>query len=49
MIQKLVDHFGYNTVEDVNRIEEAIGEALPSNVRGQKKVFDWLINYLSEN
>lgn len=47
MIQKIVNHFGYETEEDVKRVEEAINNALPSNVRSQKNVLNWLINYLS--
>lgn len=47
MIQKVVNHFGYETEADVKRVEEAIRTALPGNVRSRKNVFNWLVNYLS--
>ncbi len=47
MVQKVANHFGYETEEDVKRIEEAIRTALPGNVRSQKNVFNWLTTYLS--
>lgn len=47
MIQKVVNHFGYETEADVKRVEEAINNALPSNVRSRKNVFNWLVNHLS--
>lgn len=47
MIQKVVDHFSYETEADVKRVEEAINNALPGNVRSRKNVFNWLVNYLS--
>ncbi len=47
MIQKVVNHFGYETEEDVKRVEEAIRSALPGNVRSRKNVFNWLIDYLA--
>lgn len=48
MIQRMCDHFGYNTEADVERVENAIKTALPSNVRSQKNVKAWLIDYLSK-
>lgn len=42
MIQKVVNHLGAESEADVQRIEALIGE-LPGNVRGRKKVFDWLV------
>lgn len=48
MIQKVVNHFGYETEEDVKRVEQAIRTALPSNVRSRKNVFNWLITYLAQ-
>lgn len=47
MLQKVANHFGYETEADVKRIEEAIRTALPSNVRSRKNVFNWLVDYLS--
>ncbi len=48
MIQKVVNHFGYETEEEVKRVENAIRTALPGNVRSQKNVLNWLITYLSQ-
>jgi hypothetical protein len=48
MIQKVVNHFGYETEEDVKRVEMAIRTALPGNVRSRKNVFNWLVAHLSE-
>ncbi len=47
MIQKVVNHFGYETEEEVKRVELAIRTALPSNVRSRKNVFNWLVEHLS--
>lgn len=47
MIQKVVNHFGYETAEDVKRVELAIRTALPGNVRSRKNVFNWLTTYLA--
>ena len=47
MIQKVVNHFGYETEEDVKRVEMAIRTALPGNVRSRKNVFNWLVEHLS--
>ncbi len=49
MVQKVVNHFGYETEADVKRIEEAIRTALPGNVRSRKNVFNWLVAHLSQN
>lgn len=48
MIQKVVNHFGYETEEDVKRVEDAIRSGLPGNVRSRKNVFNWLVTYLSQ-
>ena len=48
MIQKDVNHFDYETEEDVKRVEEVIRSALPGNVRSRKNVFNWLTTYLSQ-
>lgn len=48
MIQKVINHFGYETEEDVKRVEEAIRTALPSNVRSRKNVFNWLVEHLGQ-
>ncbi len=47
MIQKVVNHFDYDAEADVQRIEAAIGDDLPGNVRGQKNVLEWLVEHLS--
>lgn len=47
MIQKVVNHFGYETEEDVKRVEMAIRTALPGNVRSRKNVFSWLTAHLA--
>ncbi|MBP9500887.1 MAG: hypothetical protein KBF17_01880 [Candidatus Promineofilum sp.] len=47
MIQKVVNHFGYETEEDVKRVEAAIRNDLPGNVRSQKNVLNWLVAHLS--
>lgn len=49
MIQKMCNHFGYESQSDVERVEAAIKGALPGNVRSQKNVSAWLIEYLSAN
>jgi len=49
MIQKVVNHFGYETEDDVKRVEAAIRAALPGNVRSRKNVFNWLVEYLAQN
>ena len=48
MIQKVVNHFDYQTEADVKRVEEAIRSALPGNVRSRKNVFNWLVTYLAQ-
>lgn len=47
MIQKVVNHFGFDSQAEVQRIETLIGGELPGNVRGRKKVFDWLVGRLA--
>ena len=47
MIQKVVDHFDFTTEDEVTRVERAIQEELPGNIRGRQKVFEWLIDHLS--
>ncbi len=47
MIQKVVNHLDYENEADVHRIEAAIGDGLPGNVRGRKNVLEWLIEHLS--
>jgi predicted flap endonuclease-1-like 5' DNA nuclease/uncharacterized membrane protein len=44
MIQKVVNTFGYETVDDVKRVESIIATELPGNVRSRKNVYNWLIN-----
>jgi uncharacterized membrane protein/predicted flap endonuclease-1-like 5' DNA nuclease len=46
MIQKVVNTFGYESVDDVKRIEEIIATELPGNVRSRKNVFNWLVEYI---
>ena len=45
MVQKICNTFGFETVEDVKRVEEVIATELPGNVRSQKNVYDWLVEY----
>jgi hypothetical protein len=45
MIQKVADALGFETVEDVKRIEAAIANELPGNVRSRENVYNWLIEY----
>lgn len=45
MIQKICNEFGFESEEDVKRIESAIANELPGNVRSQENVFNWLVDY----
>lgn len=45
MIQKVANTFGFQTVDDVKRIEAAIANELPGNIRSQENVYNWLVNY----
>lgn len=45
MVQKVVDHFGYENADDVKRIAQVIATELPGNVRSRKNVFNWLREY----
>ena len=47
MIQKVVNHFDFSSKADVQQVEKLIGSELPGNVRGRKKVFDWLVGRLA--
>lgn len=47
MIQRVVDHFAFETEADVQRVEQVIHDELPGDVRGQKTVLEWLIDRLS--
>ncbi len=47
MIQKVVDHFGFTSEDDVRKIEVAISGRLPGRIRSRKKVFAWLVEHLS--
>lgn len=46
MIQSVADHFGYTKKQEINRIEDAIANELPGNLRGRKKVRAWLLDHL---
>jgi hypothetical protein len=46
MIQKICNTFGYMTVDDVKRVESIIANELPGSVRGQEKVYNWLVDYV---
>ena len=48
MIQKIVNHFEYQTPEDVQKVEEIIANELPGSVRGQQNVREWLIDYITK-
>lgn len=45
MIQKICNYFGFETVDDVKRVETAIANELPGNVRSQENVYNWLVDY----
>jgi uncharacterized membrane protein/predicted flap endonuclease-1-like 5' DNA nuclease len=45
MIQKICNTFGFETVEDVKRVESVIANDLPGNVRSQENVYNWLVEY----
>lgn len=47
MIQKVVDHFDFQAESDVNKVEDAITNELPGNVRSRENVFNWLVEFLS--
>lgn len=49
MIQKVVNTFGYTSVEDVKRIEALIATELPGNVRSRKNVYNWLVTHIDAN
>jgi uncharacterized membrane protein/predicted flap endonuclease-1-like 5' DNA nuclease len=46
MIQKICNTFGYMTVDDVKQVESIIANELPGSVRGQEKVYSWLVDYI---
>ena len=45
MVQKICNRFGFETVDDVKRVEAVIANDLPGNVRSQKNVYAWLVDY----
>ncbi len=45
MIQKVVDTFGFESVDDVKRVEAVIGNELPGSVRSRENVYNWLVEY----
>lgn len=45
MVQKICNTFGFDSVDDVKRVEEVIANELPGNVRSQKNVYAWLVDY----
>lgn len=45
MIQKVCDTFGFQTVDDVKRVEAVIANELPGNVRSRENVYNWLVRY----
>ena len=45
MIQKICNTFGFTSEEDVKRVEAAIANELPGNVRSQENVYNWLVEY----
>jgi uncharacterized membrane protein/predicted flap endonuclease-1-like 5' DNA nuclease len=49
MIQKICNTFGFTTEEDVKRVEAAIANELPGNVRSQENVYNWLVDYFENN
>jgi hypothetical protein len=48
MIQAVVDHFGYTSVSDVQKIETVIANKLPGYIRSRENVRNWLVNYFSK-
>lgn len=49
MVQKICDTFGFETIDDVKRVENVIATELPGNVRSQKNVYAWLVDYFEAN
>lgn len=47
MIQKICNTFGFETVDDVKRVESAIANDLPGNIRGRSKVYFWLVDHFA--
>ncbi len=47
MIQKVCNTFGFETVEDVKKVESVIANDLPGNIRGREKVYNWLVDYFT--
>ena len=45
MIQKICNTFGFTSEADVKRVEAAIANELPGNVRSQENVYNWLVEY----
>lgn len=45
MIQKVCEAYGFESVEDVQRVERVIAEELPGSVRSQQNVYNWLVEY----
>ncbi len=46
MIQKVVNHFDYDSEADVRKVEDLILNELPGSVRGKKRVLQWLVERL---
>jgi hypothetical protein len=46
MIQHVVDHFDYQSEDQVRRIEDLIADDLPGSVRSRTRVFAWLVERL---
>lgn len=49
MIQKICDQYGYESIDDVKRIEAIIANELPGNVRSQEHVHQWLVEYIDSH
>jgi Domain of unknown function (DUF4332) len=45
MIQRVANTFGFESVDNVKRIEAVIAKELPGNVRSRKNVYNWLVAY----
>lgn len=41
-INRIAEQYGWNSTEPCLKVEEAIRERLPSNIRSHKNVLDWL-------
>lgn len=43
MLQKICNHFDYDSPADVKRVAGIIKNDLPGNIRSQENVYNWLV------